>query len=209
MYNIALCDYFIRINYIISTLYWQILNYFFTKMLKPRMILGFKNHDGARCPQTRLSNTVSIGTPQNLKLGDNVYIGHYTVLECSNHIEIGEGCQICTHVLMTTHSSHLAIRLYGKHYIEYNGQHQGYIKGSIAIGEYSFIGPFTTIMPNTKIGKGSIINAYSYVKGEFPDFAIIAGNPAQVIGDTRELDQKNLLAYPELEKFYTEWAQSN
>jgi acetyltransferase-like isoleucine patch superfamily enzyme len=61
-------------------------------------------------------------------------------------------------------------------------------------------------MPNTKIGKGSIVAAYSYVQGEFPDFAIIAGNPAVVIGDTRERDQAVIAQHPELKQYYDEWS---
>ena len=146
--------------------------------------------------------------PQKLRIEDNVYIGHYSILECSNEITIAEGCQICTNVLMTTHSSHLALRLYGKHYIENNGKHLGYVTGSINIGKYSFIGPYSTIMPGSKIGKGSIISAYSYVKGEFPDFAILMGQPAKIIGDTRNLDQEFLTKYPELQVYYSEWSNT-
>jgi acetyltransferase-like isoleucine patch superfamily enzyme len=60
-------------------------------------------------------------------------------------------------------------------------------------------------MPNTTIGKGCIVNAYSYVKGDFPDFSIIAGNPAKIIGDTRTLDAQYLEDYPELKELYYEW----
>jgi len=85
---------------------------------------------------------------------------------------------------------------------------KGYIKGNLKIGAYSFIGPHAVIMPNTSIGKGSMISSFAYVKGEFPDFAIISGNPARVIGDTRNLDQKWLNENPELKPLYSEWASS-
>ena len=62
-------------------------------------------------------------------------------------------------------------------------------------------------MPKTKIGKGSIVSAYSLVKGEFPDFSILAGNPAMRIGDTRDMDNKQLERYPELRAYYEEWAK--
>ncbi|MBK6640493.1 MAG: hypothetical protein IPG39_04320 [Bacteroidetes bacterium] len=35
------------------------------------------------------------------------------------------------------------------------------------MGAYTFIGPHVTIMPGASIGKGSVIAAYSLVKGEF------------------------------------------
>jgi acetyltransferase-like isoleucine patch superfamily enzyme len=55
------------------------------------------------------------------------------------------------------------------------------------------------------MGKGCLVQAYSYVKGEFPDFAIIGGNPAVVVGDTRELDQRFLNDHPELKATYESW----
>jgi acetyltransferase-like isoleucine patch superfamily enzyme len=192
----------------LKKIFWIICNKFHHYIAKPRMILGFKSrYNGLFYPYTRISNTVSIISPDQLDIVDNVYIGHYSTLEASHGIHIDEGCQISTNVLITTHSSHISIRLYGKHYIENNGQHHAYVKGPIKIGAYSFIGAFSTLMPNTTIGKGSIVSAYSYVKGDFPDFAIIGGNPAVVIGDTRKLDKSYLEQYPELQKYYDEWAK--
>jgi acetyltransferase-like isoleucine patch superfamily enzyme len=63
-------------------------------------------------------------------------------------------------------------------------------------------------MPGTRIGKGSLVSAYSYVQGVFPDYSIIAGNPAVIIGDTREKDQLFLNQNPELKKFYDAWTES-
>jgi acetyltransferase-like isoleucine patch superfamily enzyme len=191
----------------IKQFFWQLCNVLNKYIASPRMLLGYKSkYNGCYLPKTRISNTVYLGNPKELNIADNVYIGHYCVLESSNGVTIGEGCQISTHVLITTHSSHLAIRLYGAHYIENNGIHHGYIVGSVVIGAYSFIGAHAIIMPNTKIGKGSIISAYSYVKGEFPDFAILAGNPAKIVGDTRELDGELLKKHPQLQAYYDEWA---
>jgi acetyltransferase-like isoleucine patch superfamily enzyme len=101
----------------------------------------------------------------------------------------------------------MAIRLYGHHYIEHNGKHLAYVKGAVKIGKFTFVGPHSVIMPGTTIGKGSIVSAYSMVKGEFPDFSVIAGNPAKVVGDTREIDAKMLGKYPELQNYYDEWAK--
>ena len=83
---------------------------------------------------------------------------------------------------------------------------KGYVKGSVFIGKYTFVGPHSTIMPNTKIGKGSLVSAYSYVQGDFPDFSIISGNPAQVVGNTKDMDAKYLEDYPELQEHYKSWA---
>lgn len=185
---------------------WQLLNLLNKYIAKPRMVLGYTSFDGTYLAKTRISNTVDIVNPENLKIADNVFIGHYNLLDASNRITIGEGCQISNFISILTHSSHQSVRLYGKHYIQHNGRHKGYITGEVIIGKYTFIGAHSVIMPGSKIGKGSLITAYTLVKGEFPDFAIIAGNPAQVVGDTREKDNKLLDEHPELKQYYTEWA---
>lgn len=170
----------------------------------PRMISPFFGRDGKPILRTRVSNSTFIDQIQGLDLAENVYIGHHNFLEASHGIRIEEGCQITSFISITSHSSHQSIRLYGK---SYAGKEMiGYITGSVHIGKYTFVGPHSTIMPNTKIGKGSIVAAYSYVQGEFPDFAIIAGNPAVVIGDTRERDQAMIAQHPELKQYYDEWS---
>lgn len=188
-------------------LFWLVCNTLNKYIAKPRMVLGYRRaSDGIYLPKTRISNSVDIIYPKQLDIANDVFIWHHSILECSNGIKIATGCQIGAYVLMASHSSHLAIRLYGSHFIEHNGKHKGYIRGAIEIGQYAFIGPHSVIMPGTKIGKGSIVSAYSLVKGEFPDFAIIAGNPAVVVGDTRDIDKKQLSKYPELQPFYDEWS---
>ena len=187
---------------------WACINKCSRAILSPRMIMGYKcKGNGKYLSNTRISNTALIGNPESFYVEDNVFIGHYNLLDASNKLSIGEGCQISNYALILTHSSHIAVRLYGRQYIAHNGNHVGYYKGSVSIGAYTFLGPHSVIMPGTKLGKGSLISAYSYVKsGEYPDFAILGGNPAVVIGDTREIDQKYLEQHPELLNFYHEWA---
>jgi acetyltransferase-like isoleucine patch superfamily enzyme len=60
----------------------------------------------------------------------------------------------------------------------------------IFVGNNVFIGMNCILLPGTNIGNNVIIGAGSIVRGTIPDFAIVAGNPAQVIGDIREYAQK-------------------
>lgn len=63
---------------------------------------------------------------------------------------------------------------------------------SVKIGDYSFIGSGTILMPGCEIGKGCIIAAGTVVRGRVPDFSIYAGSPGTVIGDSREYLRKQL-----------------
>lgn len=178
---------------------WQLRN-------RPKMISPFFDYNGRVIKSTRVSNSTFIDYFQNLHLGENVFVGHYNFLEASNGVTIEEGCQITNYVSITSHSSHNSIRLYGRKYA--GSSMVGYITGPIHIGKYTFIGPHSVIMPNTHIGKGSIVGAHSYVQGTFPDFAIIAGNPATVIGDTRTKDQVHIDEHIQLKESYDEWANA-
>ena len=165
-----------------------------------------RDKTGKSLKNTRISNSTFIGNFEKLSCGDHVFIGHFNFIDASNDLTIGEGCQITNYVSVLTHSSHMSIRLYGR---EYKGSDMvGYVKGSVSIGDYTFIGPHSVVMPGTRIGKGCIVSAYSLVKGEFPDFSILSGNPAMVIGDTRDLDAVYLEQHPKLKTYYTKWANS-
>ncbi|MFT5858404.1 MAG: acetyltransferase-like isoleucine patch superfamily enzyme [Flavobacteriaceae bacterium] len=171
----------------------------------PQMIYGYTQR-GVFLKDTRIGSTTAFVGTEGLTLENNVFIGQFNFVEATNGITIEEGCQITNYCSILTHSSHVAIRLHGPNYrttkdpIAYN-------KGSVHIGKYSFIGPHALIMPTTKIGKGCIVSAYSNVRGEFPDFSIIGGNPAKIIGDTRKMDEPYLIENPELREAYEKWTQ--
>jgi acetyltransferase-like isoleucine patch superfamily enzyme len=172
---------------------------------RPAMLYGYKIPGGKYLPNTRVSNMTYIGSPENLKMGDYVYIHHFSFIDCSNGMSIGEGCQIGRNITIATHSSHIPIRLYGRSYVHQKDM-VGYQRAPVEIGKYTFLGPNTIIVSGTSIGKGCIVAAFSFVKGEFPDFSIIAGNPAKIVGSTKDMDKKYLNANPELLEHYNSWA---
>lgn len=171
----------------------------------PRMVWGWWDPlDGFR-RDTRVSNHCVIFEPQRLRLGDHVFVGHFSVLDASHGLTIEEGCQIGFFTGLFTHSSHVAIRLYGRDYAR-QVQKQAYFTAAVHVGAFSFIGAHAIVLPGSRIGKGSLVAAYSQVDGEFPDFAVLAGQPAKVVGDTRKLDQHWLTKHPELRASYEAWA---
>jgi len=46
------------------------------------------------------------------------------------------------------------------------------------------------------------------VRGTFPDYAILEGRPARVVGDSRRADERALVRYPELQVLYDAWTQA-
>lgn len=186
---------------------WQPIKLLLSRACGTRMVGGFVRGDGEYLPDTRVSNSAALFARDRLALGDHVFIGHFSVIDATYGLTVGEGCQIGFFTGIYTHSSHAAIRLYGRAYV-HTLDKKAYFKAPVEIGPYSFVGAHATILPGTRIGKGSIVTAYSMVKGTFPDFAIIEGNPAQAIGDTRRIDAKLLARHPELVPHYEAWAGS-
>ncbi len=183
----------------------KIINKFIYKFLLSRVkpeIIGYKNSVGLTIDQTGASNMSHISNKKNIEIGKHVFIGHFNYIDGYNKVIIEEGCQITNYVSILTHSSHNIIRLHGNNSIPKDLLEKGLISKEVYIGEFSYIGAHTVIMPGSKIGKGSIVSAYSYVNGEFPDYSILRGQPARVVGNTKELDEKLLEEFPELNSFY-------
>lgn len=175
-----------------------------------RMVFGERSA-GRALPHTRISPAACLEHEDRLVLGDHVYIGPFNFIEASGGITLGDGVQITSHCSLVTHASHRAQRLLGEGYVNWPGHmdRPGWIAGPIAIGAYSFIGPLSLIEANTRLGRGTLVCAGSFVRGEYPDFAILEGRPARIVGDTRRADARLLERYPAVRPLYEAWATSD
>jgi len=181
------------------------LNHLIGIIKTPRMVWGYQDSNGEWRPRTRISDTIFMYHPEKIRISDNVFIWHYSILDGTGELEIGEGSQIGAWVGVFTHSSHIAIRIYGNHYQEVSEQgKKGYPISNVKIGKYVFVGAGAKILPGVTIGRGALIATGSIVSKNVGEFEIVSGNPAKVIGDTRRLD-KHYLKDPQLMEWYNEW----
>ena len=67
----------------------------------------------------------------------------------------------------------------------------GKIKG-VKIGDFTFVGTGSILMPGCEIGKCCIIAAGTVVRGNIPDYSIYGGSPGVIIGNTKDYINKNL-----------------
>lgn len=166
-----------------------------TTSQRPFMVYGVKDPlSGHFRKFTRLSSSVVRVHKENIGLGDHVWVWHHSVLDGTEGITIGEGCQLGAAVGIFTHGSENAIRLLGRDFVHVsNRSRSGYTRGSVSIGEYTFIGSGAIITPGVRIGKGSIVAPLSFVTKSVPDHSIVVGNPARVVGSTRDNDRDLLI----------------
>jgi acetyltransferase-like isoleucine patch superfamily enzyme len=128
---------------------------------------------GARC---YIGRGVVMGTETPgaaLSVGDGVEINTGANIDYSGGLEIGDGVLISEEALIYTHDHGLDPRsvptLYRKQ-----------------IGAGAWIGARVILMPKCRyIGTRAVVGAGAVVTKDVPDFAIVAGNPARVVGATR------------------------
>lgn len=176
------------------------------RLLFGRMLYGEISAQGLPLPCTRIAPTTVIDHPAGLQLGDHVFIGHFNFIEASAGLRLDEGVQITNFCSLVTHSTHRSVRLLGRLGALDGGARVGDVRAPVAVGAYSFVGPHSLIEAGTQLGRGTLVAAYSRVRGKYPDFAVLAGNPAVVVGDTRQRDAAWLAAHTELAEAYRTWA---
>jgi acetyltransferase-like isoleucine patch superfamily enzyme len=134
-------------------------------------------------------------------IGDNVRIGTKTVIEFKTKIEdnvrihsqafipeyceLREGCWIGPNVVLTNAKYPKSVRS------------KDFLKGVI-VGKNAKIGANSTILPGVKIGDNALVGAGSIVIEDVPRGKVVAGNPARIIGDVKDL------RHPTGEKAYDE-----
>lgn len=178
--------YFSPLGYLIS-LAQRMLSVF----SRPIMVYGYYNKVQKKFYKaTRISSSAIITERGKLDVEDNVWVNHYARIDASGGVKIGNGCQIGYSSMILSHSSHMAIRLNGEQYIHMDVDvRKGYIHKEVCIGEYTFIGGHACIMPGVKIGKGCVVGVGSVVTKDVPDYSIVVGAPAKVIGSTLDTDK--------------------
>ena len=96
-------------------------------------------------------------------------------------IEIGDHVQLTTGTKIFTHGGGWVFR---KEFPELD------TFGKVIIRNNVYVGNNTIITPGVTIGNNVIVGAGSIVTKSIPDGKIVAGNPARIIGDTRDYLEK-------------------
>jgi len=119
------------------------------------------------------------------------YISTRTTLDGTDYslIQIGEGVTISSYIRLLTHDWALYTVAKALGYMP--DKPVGRVAG-ITIGDYSFVGTGSVIMPGTTIGRGCLIGAGTVVRGHIPDYSIVVGSPCEIIGDTRDFVRRNV-----------------
>lgn len=120
-----------------------------------------------------------------VKVGNNTWIGPFTVLDGSSGLEIGNHCSISAGVQIYTHDS--------IHWATSAGQAK-YDYAPTFIGNNCYIGPNTVIAKGVRIGDGCVIGANSLVTNDIPSGMTAYGNPCRLVGPVKQFASGELHA---------------
>lgn len=119
----------------------------------------------------KISSNVNIYNPQNMTVGDSVYIG-YSCYFGGGEIELADEVIIGPFVTVVA----------GNHTMRDGSYRFGpYQYGSIHIGRGTWLCANTVIASGVTIGKGCLVAAGSVVTEDVPDYSMVGGVPARLI----------------------------
>lgn len=122
----------------------------------------------------------------DVKVGEYTWIGPYTLLDGTGMLKIGKYCNISAGVQIYTHSSMKWVLTGGK---------SEYEKSPTSIGDCTYIGSMSIINMGVSIGDHCVVAANSFVNKSFPDYSVLAGNPAKLIGKVVIQDEDVRIEY--------------
>lgn len=111
--------------------------------------------------------------PCNIIIGQDAVVGEFAFLDGRAKLKIGNHTDIASGVMI------------------YNSEHDIHdpwfrtIEKPVEISDYVFIGPRAIILPGVKIGRGAVVAAGAVVTKSVSAGRVVAGVPAEVIGERR------------------------
>lgn len=108
--------------------------------------------------------------PRRFKCGNHTHINRNVTIDSRGGIEIGDCCSISFNCSLVT----------GRHDIQ--SPDFKYAPQPIVMLDYVHIGTGATVLAGVRIGRGAVVAAGAVVVKDVPDYAVVAGVPAKIIG---------------------------
>ena len=144
--------------------------------------LDVRGDDASRTSKDRVSigrlSTIA-AKHGHITLGDGCNIGSYCRIATQSRVEIGESVLIGAYCYVGP----------GNH--TFGGEDSPLIeqpmdiKGGVSIGAHAWLGARVTIMDGVRIGAHAVVGAHSFVKDDVPDYAVVVGTPARIVGSCK------------------------
>lgn len=129
----------------------------------------------------RVGRGAIVGSPHGLRIGHGVAIGPRSVVQVNG--AIGDFALIGMHVQIIGREDHEMSELGMPMSLStWVGNREPRSRDSVEIGRDVWIGASSVILGGVSIGEGSVVGAGSVVTRDVPNYSIVVGNPARVVG---------------------------
>jgi acetyltransferase-like isoleucine patch superfamily enzyme len=109
----------------------------------------------------------------DVQVGEQTWIGPFTLLDGSGGLTIGSYCSISAGVQIYTHDT-VAWAV--------SGGQAPYVRAPVVIGDCCYIGSHSVIAKGVTVGDHTVVGASAFVNRDIPPYAIAVGAPCRVIG---------------------------
>lgn len=120
-------------------------------------------------------------SPKSLIFGNNVQVNDYVHITAMNKVTIGNNVLMASKIYISDCSHGFYSGIDEQSSPEQIPIERKYYKSEVIIEDNVWLGEFVSILPDVRIGKGSIIGSNSVVTKDIPPNSIAVGSPAQVI----------------------------
>lgn len=143
----------------------------------------------------RIGKNFQTGNKANIReaniIGDDVSIGTLSVVE--HHVIIGNGVRIHSHVFVPEYTILEDECWIGPNVVITNSKYPNSpvskknLSG-VCIKRRAKVGANSTLLPGVTVGEHALVGAGCVVTKDVPEYCIVVGNPARVIGSTAEIE---------------------
>lgn len=125
--------------------------------------------------------SVEVRSPYRIEVGDHTAINKRVMLDGrGGPLKIGNCVDIAQDVNVWTLQH------------DYNSPSYESVGAGVTIDDYAWIASRATILPGVHIGRGAVVATCAVVTKDVPPLAIVAGVPARVIGQRKDVMQYKL-----------------
>ncbi len=119
---------------------------------------------------------------RNITIGESSIIGKDAILDGRFGLVIGNNVNLSSEVAIWT----------AQH--DWRSPTFAATGGQVEVGDYAWLSFRSTVLPGVRVGRGAVVAAGAVVTTDVPDYAVVAGVPAQQVA-TRPSDLRYHLRY--------------
>lgn len=170
-YVLAAVKYYIANNWIARVPIEAVRSFYYRRILGIR--IGRETHLSMRLFFTGYHSCCQVTIGDNCVINREIYLDGRSGVHIGNNVNVS--FQAC---LLSLHHDH-------------NDPNFASIGAPVVIKDHAWIGARSTILPGVTVGEGAVVAAGAVVTRSVPDYMVVGGMPAKVIGErNRNLSYK-------------------